>query len=121
MEREREGEEGGVSYLIASKTPPSAYPALFTNTSTGPYFSIQSATTDSTCGPATSSVIHTPPRFSISATRLGVLEGFREEAMHFWPEAKTARARERPRPEEVPVMSQSMVREGYYEGILELE
>ena len=76
-------EIGACCYLIASRTPPSAYPALLMRTSTGPRMLMHSAIPDSKSGPATSKVIQTPPSISISATASGVYDGLREDAIYF--------------------------------------
>lgn len=61
---------------------------------------------DAAVGLSTSSVCHSPPFWVISDTRSGVREGCRDVAITVWPFDWTARASERPRPEEHPVISQ---------------
>lgn len=69
-----------------------------------------------------SSVSHVPPRLSTSVTRRGVLRGLRDVAMTLWMvvggeevvevdvdvlELRMWRARDRPKPDEQPVISQT--------------
>jgi len=92
---------------MVSKAPSKAYPALLTKISIFPHTAValSTAATISDWGLVISNACQTPPSFSTSETRSGVLEGLRDVAITLWPARRAMRVRLRPKPEEQPVMS----------------
>ena len=111
---------------MSSTAPRMKQPALLTSTSIPLKKLSASAIVDliDSVGAVTSRGIHFPRPFGAEvmlSTRSGVRDGFRDVAMTLWPFARARRARERPKPEEQPVISQVEGVEGMYLDAISFE